>query len=106
MKKQKQIIRLGGEDFTLQNKILTFDEVINYSYKDINNCYKNCSSTKCYIYKKYGELLHNNCDYVRRYGIRSYSHHIITLHSIVIINDNYYYVDITPSKNIIYKVVL
>jgi len=102
--KKREIIKIGNEDFTLQNKVVNYTDIISYDYKELNQCYKKCSSTKYSILTHYYNLLDNNSLDVIKYGIKSYNANIITIHAIINIDYVKYYVYITPTKNEIYKV--
>ena len=104
-RKEKEIIRIGSEDFELQKDELRYTEVIRRDYKDISNCYQKCSSKKYDIFTYYYNLLESNSSHVIRYGINSYNTNIITIHALIDIDYQEYYVYITPTKNLIWRVL-
>lgn len=103
-RKEKEIIRIGSEDFELQKDELKYTDVIRKDYKDIFNCYKKCSSKKYDVFTYYYNLLDNNSLRVIRYGIKSYNTNIITIQAIIDINYQEFYIYITPTKNLIWRV--
>lgn len=103
-RKEKNYIKIGSEDFELQKDELRYTEVIRRDYKDLFDCYQKCSSKKYDIFTYYYNLLENNSLHVIRYGIKSYNANIITIQALIDIDYQEYYVYITPTKNLIWRV--
>lgn len=104
MKKQKQFIRIGGEDFELQNKPIKYSDLLRYSYNDLNDCFTRWSDEKERIYCYYRMMLEEDSKIVY-YGIKSFNCNFINLNACIEINDTLYYVYITKIKNLIHRVV-
>jgi hypothetical protein len=102
--RRKEIIKIGNEEFVLQKDELRYTDVVRKDYKDIHQCYKKCSSRKYAILTHYYNLLDNNSLQVIKYGIKSYNANIITIHAVIDIDYQEYYVYITPTKNLIWRV--
>ena len=102
MKKLK-VMNIGNEDFTLKNKILNQNDIYWCSYNDIYECYSRPSNEKVNIYNYWRDLIYNNCEVVN-YGIRGYNCNMFSLNAIVRIEEEYYYIYITKTKNEIYKI--
>ena len=95
MSKTKNIINLG-EEFQEKKK---FNMEYWNEFKTLRECYGKWSDAKENIYNYYKNLLNNNADKVEKYGIRTYSAWIITLHAIIKKDNKKYYLVITPSHN-------
>ena len=103
-RKEKNYIKIGSVDFELQKDELKYTEVLRKDYNDIFNCYQKCSGKKYEVFTYYYNLLDSGSDEILQYGINSYNCNIITLHSIINIDYQKYYIYITPTKNLIWKV--
>ena len=100
MKKREQLFL--GEDFTYNKNIDKYynnKDFLDLDYKTLYQCYNTCSNIKHNIYNYYEKLLHNNCDVVYQYGVRSYNQMMFTLHGVIKKDNKYYYIVITKSNN-------
>lgn len=95
MKKEKKKIMLG-EEFVENKKM---QQGYYSDFLELEDCYGRCSERKRYIYNYYFNLLHNNCDRVLAYGVRSFNSMIIVLHAKVEKDGKLLYLVITPSYN-------
>lgn len=98
-----KIIKIGNEDFKLKNKIMNNEDTYYLSFSDIYECYKKPSSIKVRVYNYYRDLLYNNCEVIK-YGVKGYNCNMFSLNAIVKIEEEYYYIYITKTKNEIYKI--
>lgn len=93
MKKEKRYLQLG-EQFQEKNNLY-----IRGNYWGLYQCYDRPSGRKAYIYDYYLQLISQNVDRVKNYGIASYNSMIITLEAIIEKEGKRYYIYITPSYN-------
>lgn len=96
MKKEVRKLFLGE---TFEEKRSILKDRAYYGYNTLYDCYDRCSYEKERIYEKYARLLHDNCDMVERYGVKSYNTFMFTIHAEIIKDGVRYYVLITPSHN-------
>ena len=101
-RKEKKYIDLGEtfeENTRLKNDY--YFQCKNYAsyFKELLDCYNNPSYAKYCIFNKYYDMLRENTTLVIRYGISSYNSMIIVLHAIILKDNKYYYLKITPRYN-------
>lgn len=100
MRRLRKMI-INGEYFTLKNEIVNYNNIKELEYKSLNQCYVHCSNLKECIFNYWNNKLFSNSI---AYGIKNYNSNMITLHSILMINNKLYYAYITKSNNYLYEV--
>ena len=100
MKRFKKMI-INGADFTLKNEVVKYNDIKKMEFKTLEQCYNKCSYYKYKVFNYWNNILNTSV----AYGIRSYNANMITLHSVIVINNKLYYAYITKSYNNLYEVV-
>lgn len=100
-------ILINSVNFTLKRKVIKLREVEEMDFKNLEQCYTRCSTSKVSIFNYWKNVLKDfiTLDFYRNYfGVRSFNSNMITLHALIMLDNKLYYVDITKSHNNIYKV--
>ena len=101
--RKNQIIKLGEEEFKIKG-VINMQDLKGLKFDNLKSCYNRPSQAKMSIYYNWHNTISNNSD-ILDFGVGSYNCNIFTINAIIELQNNKYYLHITPTRNECYEVI-